>query len=303
MTPEYIKEHLELNKNLVTVKDSVKFPQYRVVKYKRKVFYDDLWNDFLLECRGLVLDQDNNVVSRPLKKIFNYGVEARAPRISDNKYVLATRKINGYMLAATIHNDQLVVSTTGSLDSWFADYGRNIIQSNTPLLENILKKNQNYTYIFEVSAQEDPHIITEENGLYLIGARDKITGELDTIEIPYLSNTLKFCEVFRLKQVPIMELQFSELKEQVKIAKHEGFVFYTVDGISSKIKSPYYLTKKMLMRSKMDKILSKDAKEYIDEEFYPLINYIKEVDSDYFSRLDEQAKKEYIENWYERKVI
>ena len=37
-----------------------------VLKYKKKVFYDNLWNDYIAECRGTIVDADFNLVSYPL---------------------------------------------------------------------------------------------------------------------------------------------------------------------------------------------------------------------------------------------
>lgn len=37
-----------------------------VLKYKKKVFYDNLWNDYIAECRGTIVNADFNLVSYPL---------------------------------------------------------------------------------------------------------------------------------------------------------------------------------------------------------------------------------------------
>ena len=71
---------IEANPQLVQVRQSVRYPKLSVIKYKKRVFYDNLWNDILEECRGLVVDADFNIVSRPFTKIYNYGVEKRAPK-------------------------------------------------------------------------------------------------------------------------------------------------------------------------------------------------------------------------------
>ena len=70
-----------------------------VLKYKRTVFYDNLWNEYLEECRGTIVDADFNVVSRPFTKIYNYGIEAKAPVLADDTPVTAYRKVNGFMAA------------------------------------------------------------------------------------------------------------------------------------------------------------------------------------------------------------
>lgn len=37
-------------------------PDLFVLKYQRSVFYDNLWDDHLEECRGTVVDKDFNLI-------------------------------------------------------------------------------------------------------------------------------------------------------------------------------------------------------------------------------------------------
>lgn len=60
----------ESNKHLVTMKQSALCPYLYVLKYKRDVFFKNLWTPELEQCRGLIVDSDFNVVVRPFRKIF-----------------------------------------------------------------------------------------------------------------------------------------------------------------------------------------------------------------------------------------
>ena len=292
LTPDIIENLIKENKDLLTLKESVKYPGLFVLKYKKKVFYDNLWNDFLEEARGLVLDKDFNIVSRPFLKIYNYGVEDRAPKFQDDEFVYAMEKINGFMLAVTAHEGKMVVSTTGSLDSAFAELGREWIKKSNGFEEYVLEYPE-LTFIFECCDPSDPHIIHQEPGLYFLGCRIKESGILVPGSDP------RYEKQFGFLRVPMNLVRFEELKKEVKTVKHEGFVIYSFDmERASKIKSPHYLTKKFLMRKNMDKIMSPQAFEIMDEEFYPLVQYIREVDKDEFFKLDELAKREYIEKWF-----
>lgn len=291
-----LKQKYEKNKDLVTLKESTKYPGLFVLKYKKKVFFKGLWNPFLEEARGLVVDKDFNIVSRPFTKIYNYGVEQQAPEFDDYDLVHVYRKVNGFMVAATYYEGNLIVSTTGSLDSLFVNLGRSYLEK-CPLLLEKLKEDESITAIFECCDNSDPHIVQETPGLYLLAVRDKM-GSL-FVQHDYLKLFLGDEGLF-LPSYSCEEFRF--VKEKVSKVKHEGYVIYDMYGEkASKIKSPYYLTKKMLMRKNMDKLMSMDAKEFLDEEFYPLIDYIKEFDREYFSSLDELAKREYIEKWFESK--
>src|SRR5574343_866850 len=132
-------------------------------KYHRKVFYDNLWHidERLLECRGIIIDKDRMIVQRPFKKVFNYGENKTL--VPHDKEVIAVRKVNGFMCAVSD-----VVSTTGSTTSKFVDIAKKYVHE-VP---------SSHTWLFEICDESDPHIISEQYGAYLIGARDKVNGSL-----------------------------------------------------------------------------------------------------------------------------
>ena len=58
------------NPGLAQLKESQSYPGLAVAKYKRKVFYDDLWNRQLEECRGAVFDlKTKKLVALPFRLI------------------------------------------------------------------------------------------------------------------------------------------------------------------------------------------------------------------------------------------
>ena len=48
------------------------FEGLSVLKYSKKVFYNNLWNKDkrLLDCRGIVVDSEDNIVVWPFTKVF-----------------------------------------------------------------------------------------------------------------------------------------------------------------------------------------------------------------------------------------
>ncbi len=77
------------------------------------------------------------------------------------------------------------------------------------------------------------------------------------------------------------------------------YLSHPADGISTKIKSPYYLVGKFVARNpNTDKLLRADAKEKIEEEYYPLLDYIREnIES--FTALTEQERLAFVRNFLE----
>lgn len=264
----------------VRLRESARYPGLFVAKYTKQVFYKNLWNQELEHCRGLVLDADFNIVSYPFTKIYNYGIENRAPKFAENEMLKAYRKVNGFMAAITWYNGDILVSTTGSLDSKFVDYVWEFIDEE---IREMVSGMPNYTFMYECVHRDDPHIIPEQEGLYLLGYRYK--------------------EINSFIWTDICELAFrgtiSEVEKAAKECKHEGFVFYAQDGRAAKIKSPYYLIQKFVARNpRTDKLMRPDIKASMDEEYYPLIDAIQ-ANIEMYTSLDEQARLEWVRNFFE----
>lgn len=284
-----LKDYVNKNTHLVSKKDCGN--GLYVLKYKKKVFWDSLWNEYLEECRGTIVDEYFNIVSYPFTKIYNYGIEDRSPVLEENTPVIASVKINGFMGAITWHNDCLLYSTTGSIDSKYVDFLKDTCEPFKEELSAILKDHKDYTFLFECVHPEDPHIIKEEAGLYLLGVRRKEWGSRIHLMDKFFDSTQKF---FPWKNVKTIKTTVGELVKLSKHVKHEGFVAYTEDGVAFKIKSPHYLISKFVARNpKTDKLMRDTAYQTIDEEYYPLLDKIRS-DIDHYTALTEQERLEYV---------
>ena len=296
-----LKEFVESNERLVSKKSAG--DGIYVLKYKKRVFYDALWNEFLEECRGTIVTDSYDVVSRPFTKIYNYGVEDKAPKLSDDTLVTAYRKVNGFMVAVTWHNDDVLVSTTGSTDSPYVAMAREMMVKEQPWAYwvSAISMNRGYTMMFECVHPLDPHIIPEEAGMYFLGWREntwdsKVDGFGGTVQAHWRDFALG---ILRCKYAESFQTSIGELVEMSKTVKHEGFVFYTEDGQSAKIKSPYYLIKKFVARNpRTDKLMNPQVKQTIDEEYYPLIDHIQANIVEY-TALTEQERLAWVREFLE----
>jgi len=261
-----------------------------ILKYTKKVFYKGLWNEYLEHCRGTIVDEDFNIISYPFTKIYNYGIEDKCPKFDEHELVEACRKINGFMATITWHNNDILISTTGSTDSDFCDYIRDMI--DVERYKRVCKFMPNTTFMFECVHPSDPHIVPEEVGMYLIGYRRKRwCSPTYTSNCPFLA-----IDFGCFNEDGIMML-LSELVALSKTVKHEGFVFYDCDGVSAKIKSPHYLVKKYVARNpNTDKLLGQKAKQIVDEEYYPLIDHIR-ANIEEFTALSEQERLVWVSNY------
>lgn len=269
-----IKTFVENNPKLVTRRESTRYPGLFVIKYTRKVFYDNLWTPELEECRGLVVDQNWNTVAMPFKKIYNR-FEQNIDFLPDAK-VTAVRKVNGFMAAATwvSSQNQIVVSTTGSLDSDFVALAERHLRPD--ISSWIAARGHGLTWLFEICDPSDPHIIKEEPGAYLIGARNISTsGMLSERELDAEANSMD-----AMRPHYYAGISFKIVCQMTKECQHEGFVVHgTV--MSLKIKSPYYLVTKFLARKKGDRLIDLLSdipllRKTVDEEFYPLLDHLEQ---------------------------
>lgn len=292
LTPNHIREYVEANPKLVARRRSTRYPDLYVLKYKHCVFYDGLWTPELMEMRGLVVDQDYNIVIYPFTKIYNRGEQGADIPLDEE--VVAVQKINGFMGCLTNVNGRNIVSTTGSLDSPYVTLAEKYIgQIMVP---------RGYTYMFEICDPSDPHIISEVSGATLIGARWLETQEMhDESHLDDLADFMRIAEVMRPNW---QKMNFRDIVEAVKTVRHEGFVIYG-KNISLKIKSPHYLITKFLARKRADKLAVmlmddvslREMKKTVDEEFYPLLDYVME-NKDSFTSADEQGRIAYIRRFF-----
>lgn len=271
-----------------------------VLKYKKKVFYDNLWNEYIAECRGTIVDKDFNLVAYPFTKIYNYGIEKEAPQLNDQECVTAFRKVNGFMVSCTWYNGDVLVSTTGSTDSDYVGYAKEMMVTHMPWTDWQMAFNNEdmlgMTVMFECVHPSDPHIVVEKPGMYVLGYREN-DWLSEVGHDPFMLQ--EFGRMFNCYVPESYTTNMVRLKEMAKECKHEGFVAYTDDDQAFKIKSPYYLTSKWVARNpRTDKLvdMNKDIKHNLDEEYYPLVDAIRANIVEY-TAMDEQARLAWVRNF------
>lgn len=205
-----------------------------ILKYKKVVFLKSLWNEFLEECRGAIVDSDFNVISRPFTKIYNFRVEDKSPVLSDETPVTAYRKVNGFMVALTWYNGDILVSTTGSVDSDFVTMAKEMMLKHQSWAEWQIEllSAKHHTLLFECVHPSDPHICPEKPGMYFLGLR---SNSWDSSIIAYGAEMIGWAKDYATDHLKCycatgFMTTVGELMVWSKTVKHEGFVFYTADG-------------------------------------------------------------------------
>lgn len=204
-------------------------------KYARRVMFDYLWNTdpALLDCRGQTYDNRTGelVVAAP-RKSFNYLENGWWKDKPLDTPVIAYKKYNGFMACVSRQGQRGLISTTGSTKSDFVKMAEEYIPA-----ANYHWLTEDHTLLYEIVHPDDPHIVDEPIGAHYLGSRDKTTG----VFTPYGKPE---------------DTYLGTLKGILAIAEvntGEGFMVYDLHNdpdrlAPAKIKTPYYVGKKKLMR-------------------------------------------------------
>ena len=222
MLPKLNKYH---NDGLLYKQTHPTFP-LTIWNYTPDVQYGGKWDDITLQCRGLVTDNEGNVVARPFKKFFN---------IEENKHTPTSEfevfdKMDGSLGIMFKYNGEMVCATRGSFTSeqskWMTEFA---LKYN---YQNIIV--DGFTYLFEIIYPENRIVVNYENQerLVLLGIINTESGE----ELPYNDLFEGFDVVKKYDGIR----DYSELKGKVE-QNSEGFVVRFSNGERMKIKGEEYL--------------------------------------------------------------
>ena len=96
-----------------------KHPKYDLLiyNYSHKCQFDQKWNEITKLCRGLILDKDYNIITRPFTKFFNYEeLDSNFIPWASSDYVYVQEKIDG-SLGILFYYNEWILATRGSFTS------------------------------------------------------------------------------------------------------------------------------------------------------------------------------------------
>jgi hypothetical protein len=199
--------------------------------YSRNCQYAKDWDDITMSCRGLILDQEGNVIARPFKKFFN--LEEWQPELLPSfENCEIYEKMDGSLGILFYYVDEWHLATKGSFTSDQAIKGKEILE----------KYRYKYlptdcTYLFEIIYPENRIVVDYgvEEKLVLLAAIETHDGhEYDVHAENY--EDLGF-EIVK-KYDPVKD--YVELKSLIR-ENQEGFVVKFRDGSRIKIKGEEYV--------------------------------------------------------------
>ena len=159
---------------------------YTILNYTEKAVFDKHWTPVTLNCRGLIIDNDFEVIARPYPKFFNHSehendVLGHLPKLDPSKRVIVTDKMDGSLGILYPTPDGYAIATRGSFTSPQALHATEIWrQRYSHTLHVHLRLPSPTTWLFEIVYPDNRIVCDYEDldDLVLLGAVDIETGRI-----------------------------------------------------------------------------------------------------------------------------
>ena len=235
-----------------------------IYNYTQNTQYERKWDDLTLNCRGLILDKNQNIVARPFVKFFNYG-EIGDQIIPDEPFEVF-EKMDGSLGILYWWKNTPYIATRGSFMGTQAQFGTKILHEKYAPIFSFLDKNK--TYLFEIIYPENRIVVdygaTED--LVLLAIIDNETGE----DLPL--QDIGFQLVKRYDGLKKIE-KLKSLEEE----NREGFVLKFQNGLRLKVKFEEYLR----LHRIITQISTTDIWEHLKDK-HPLDEILDRVPDEFY---------------------
>lgn len=276
-------------------------------------------NEIVMECRGLILDGNLNVVCRPFDRFFNFG-EAGTENYDFDGYTFA-QKMDGSLIKVFYWNDQWRIATRGTAFAE-SDVGSHGITFQELALKAAKCRSMehfsaecyecgldiNHTYLFELTAMEN-RVVTRYSKpeLTLLAIRSNKLGHY----VPtywYEGTNLDFWKNNKTNGFP---LQHAIESSKTLGNLEEGFVGYDKEGVPRiKIKSPAYVAihhlrdngslqpkrvAELVLSGEVDEYLTyfEEDREFIEPYSLALTKLVLALDMSYSACKDIESQKDF----------
>ena len=150
-----------------------------ILNYTKKANFNKVWNRATKMCRGLIVDEDWNVVARPFEKFFNYEEIAGSEELKkvENEPFEIYEKLDGSLGILYWIGNILSIATRGSFVSDQANHATKVLWDKYSNVVSDLDKSK--TYLFEIIYPEDKKVVNygDLDDIVLLAVIDTETGE------------------------------------------------------------------------------------------------------------------------------
>ena len=238
--------------------------------YSEKVQYEGLWDEITLQTRGLVTDNDGNIIVHPFKKFFNIEEGKHTPTEEFEVY----EKMDGSLGILFFYEGKWIVVTRGSFTSDQSVKAQELLRSKY-IVESIPK---GYATLFEIIYPENRIVVDygDEEKLVVLGMTSRVSGkEMDYNSLLNVHNESGMSVVKKYDGIK----DYKQLKEMVK-NDQEGFVVKFSKGDRVKVKGVEYLRLHKIMGN-----LSTTAVWEVLSNSGDMENLLKDVPDEFYKKI------------------
>jgi len=238
--------------------------------YSEKVQYEGLWDEITLQTRGLVTDNEGNIIVRPFNKFFNIEEGKHTPTEEFEVY----EKMDGSLGILFFYEGKWIIATRGSFTSDQAVKAQEILNSKY-IVESIPK---GYATLFEIIYPENRIVVDygDEEKLVVLGMTSRVSGkEMDYNSLLNVHNESGMSVVKKYDGIN----DYKQLKEKIE-NNQEGFVVKFTNGERIKIKGEEYLRLHKIMTN-----LSTTAVWEVLSNGDTIENLLKDVPDEFYKKI------------------
>ncbi len=280
---------LEMIESGFVIKNKHPTEDLYIYNYTQKTQFERVWNAVTLACRGLILDENYNIIARPFAKFFNLG-EYENQEIPNLKFDVF-EKMDGSLGILYFHNNQAFMASRGSFNSDQSIKANELLKSKYS--DCLVNLDQSKTYLFEIIYPENRIVLDygEEESLVLLAIIDTQTGNefpLEDLGFPVVKKYDGIDDIQKLKALELTDkegfvIQYSNIY-RLKIKFSEYLRLHRIITQVSSINIWEYLK----TEQSLDEVLEK-----VPDEFFDWVKNTQNNLVSQFEEIENQCKKDF----------
>lgn len=267
-----------------------------IYNYTQKAQFDRMWNNETLQCRGLIMDGNGNIIARPFKKFFNLQEAIDKGEQIPSDYFVVTEKMDGSLGILYSDGVRPCIATRGSFISEQAIKGSTMVPFGGGVYWD-----PDFTYLFEIIYPQNRIVVDyglREELVLLTVIRTETGEELSYEDVYFIGRRNGLSVVEKHEGIK----DFSKIEQK---PNSEGYVIlFPTSGQRFKIKFDEYVRLHRLVTGVNARTIwdllrnNQDFTELLDkvpDEFYDWVKRTRDSLQEQYNFIESVALKHYEE--------